>query len=84
MPTHSKEGLIQITDDAFAQRLKGNELFKEGDLKGALREYHAVLLCLKGESSERFDSQQKERARGRSAERGSDGAAGSPTACWAK
>ncbi|ORY69304.1 hypothetical protein BCR35DRAFT_308109 [Leucosporidium creatinivorum] len=48
MPTHSQEELIQITDEAFAQRLKGNTLFKEGDLKGALREYHAVLLRLKG------------------------------------
>lgn len=68
MPTHTEEELIQITDEAFAQRLKGNELFKEGDLKGALREYHAVLLRLKGESSEPSLRQQKERARGRSAE----------------
>jgi hypothetical protein len=36
-------------DRALAQRLKGNEFFKAGELQNALREYHSVLLHLKGQ-----------------------------------
>ena len=40
--------LDKITSEAFAQRLEGNEKFKQGDLTGALLAYHQVLLKLKG------------------------------------
>lgn len=35
-------------ESALASRLKGNEFFKSNDLINALREYHTVLLQLKG------------------------------------
>lgn len=45
----TEQELIEVTDQAFAQRLAGNDKFKAGDLRGALLDYHQVLLRLKGE-----------------------------------
>ncbi|KAK4700445.1 hypothetical protein P7C70_g5802, partial [Phenoliferia sp. Uapishka_3] len=39
-----------IVSGALEQRLKGNEHFKKGELTEALREYHAVLMALRGVS----------------------------------
>ncbi|GAA5832563.1 hypothetical protein JCM5353_002190 [Sporobolomyces roseus] len=48
MTTNTKEELQAIIDKALAQRIDGNNKFKAGDLQGALRDYHYVLLSLKG------------------------------------
>ena len=53
MPNLTQEELVKITDEAFATRLAGNELLKQGDYQGALTSYHTVLLRLKGVSRTR-------------------------------
>ncbi|GAA5940319.1 uncharacterized protein JCM15063_002599 [Sporobolomyces koalae] len=44
----TKEALQAHIDKALAIRLEGNTKFKRGDLKGALRDYHTVIMSLKG------------------------------------
>ncbi|GAA5834833.1 hypothetical protein JCM11251_002037 [Rhodosporidiobolus azoricus] len=51
MSNYNKEQLEAQIDKAFKTRLEGNEKFKSGDLVGALRDYHTVLLSLKGATS---------------------------------
>ncbi|GAA5897383.1 hypothetical protein JCM6882_001873 [Rhodosporidiobolus microsporus] len=48
MSSMTKEQLEAQVDKALKLRLEGNEKFKAGDLVGALRDYHTVLLSLKG------------------------------------
>lgn len=40
--------LQKITDQAFLERLQGNQAMKDGDDTTALRMFHGVLLQLKG------------------------------------
>ncbi|GAA6046623.1 hypothetical protein JCM3770_006245 [Rhodotorula araucariae] len=48
MSQHTTPELDAMAEAAFKTRLEGNELFKAGNLPGALLKYHQVLLVLKG------------------------------------
>lgn len=49
-PKSSRAPHQTLVDAALAQRLRGNEFFKKGELTDAMREYHGVLTVLRGQS----------------------------------